>query len=262
MSVIELTGVDVDLGTRPVLRGVDLTVEAGETVAVVGPNGAGKTTLLRTILGLVPARAGTVRLAGRPPKALRGRIGYVPQRHDADWDLPLSVADLVRTGTRHGRTRGRRDADVAAALERVGLAPVAERPVAALSGGQRQRVLIARALVSAPVALLLDEPYTGVDEPTQRSLTALIDSLAAEGTAVVVTTHDLVAAVTASARLCVVHGAVVLDGPPAEVVADPALAAVFGPATAQSLRLLLPDTDTAPRPTPDTDKDPAAHATD
>ncbi|GAB4004438.1 hypothetical protein GCM10029992_49400 [Glycomyces albus] len=181
LSIEDLT---VALGDRPVLESVDLAVEPGETVGLIGPNGAGKTTLLRAVLGLIRSESGTVRVGGDRPEAARPRIGYVPQKHEFAWDFPITIAGAVlnaRNGTRWFGSAGRDDRDATeAAMERVGLTELRRRPVGELSGGQRQRVLVARALARRPSLLLLDEPFTGVDVPTQELLTDLLTGLAAE----------------------------------------------------------------------------------
>ncbi|HEU5129243.1 MAG TPA: anchored repeat-type ABC transporter ATP-binding subunit [Glycomyces sp.] len=239
-DVLRAERLSVSLGGRPVLDRVDLAVAAGETVGLIGPNGAGKTTLLRAVVGLVKPDGGTVATAG-------GRPGYVPQKHEFTWDFPISVGGAVLNARTSGRwLPGRRRADreaAEAALDRVGLTGLARRPVGELSGGQRQRVLVARALVREPGLLLLDEPFTGVDVPTQELLTGLLDRLAAEGTAVLMTTHDLAQARATCSRLCLLNRAVVADGPPAEL-SDPDLwLRAFGVAASGELKALLAGTD-------------------
>ncbi len=222
---LEIRGLAVDLGGRAVLRDVDLVVPRGEFLGVLGPNGAGKTTLLRAVLGLVPTRSGSVHLHGGVGRR-RPAVGYVPQRHEFAWDYPVSVEQAVMTGRSAviGPWRRPRVADwaaVAEAVERVGLHALARRPVGELSGGQRQRVLVARALAAEPEVLLLDEPFTGLDLPTQEELAGLFAALAAEGRAVVMTTHDLLGALQGCDRLALVNGTMVAVGRPAEL-RDPA----------------------------------------
>ncbi|KTR94744.1 ABC transporter ATP-binding protein [Microbacterium testaceum] len=224
-AALEVETVSVDLGGRRVLDGVELTVERGELVALLGPNGAGKTTLLRTVLGLQPTAAGRVRVEGRQARPGRVAIGYVPQRHEFAWDFPLSVADVVMTGLtgRLGLLRrpGRPEWEaVAEALERVRMSELADRVVGQLSGGQRQRVLVARALVLRPSVLLLDEPFTGLDLPTQDLLAGLFADLAHEGRAVLMTTHDLLGAIDVADRLALLNRRVIAAGAPAALAAD------------------------------------------
>ncbi|MFE2497865.1 anchored repeat-type ABC transporter ATP-binding subunit [Streptomyces scopuliridis] len=224
---LDVRSVTVELGGRLALDGVDLTVRTGELVGLIGPNGAGKTTLLRAVLGLLTPRTGTIHLDGGPAGKSRGTVGYVPQRHEFAWDFPLSVERAVLTGRTHRigwlRRAGAADREaVGEALERVAMADLRQRPIGELSGGQRQRVLVARALALRPKLLLLDEPFTGLDVPTQELLTALFLQLRKEDKAVLMTTHDLPAAADMAGRLCLINKTVIADGPP-ETLRDPAV---------------------------------------
>lgn len=193
--VIEMSGVWFAYNGQPVLRDVTLHIEAGERAYVVGPNGGGKTTLLKLILGLIQPQQGTVRVLGVSPRQARPRVGYTPQVSLFDPRFPVSVTDVVLTGSL-GRTRrigpfGRSDrAKAMRALEEVGLTDMAKQPFSDLSGGQRQRVLIARALVCEPELLLLDEPTANLDVGVEAELHELLDRL--DGRMSVVTvSHDV-----------------------------------------------------------------------
>jgi manganese/iron transport system ATP-binding protein len=240
MTVLQVERVSVELGGRTVLHDVNLKVATKEQVGLIGPNGAGKTTLLRAVLGLVPTSGGVVAVDGRTPREARGRIGYVPQRHEFVWDYPVDVRTAVMTGRTHRigwlRRPGAGDrAAVAEALERVDLSDLQRRPIGELSGGQRQRVLVARALALRPSLLLLDEPFTGLDVPTQEILTRLFRELTAEGTAILMTTHDLPAAADTCSRLCLLNETVIADGSPDEL-RDPAVwLRAFGVARSEQL---------------------------
>ena len=204
-------------GRRAVLRDFSLTLNPGEFVGLLGANGAGKTTLLRAIMGLLHPASGSIRVLGSTARTARARIGYVPQKHQFQWDFPITVKDAVMTGrTREiGWFRRPKTADwvkVFHALERTDLMPLKNRPIGELSGGQRQRVLLARALAVEPALLLLDEPFTGVDAPTQSALTELYRQLAGEGVTILMSTHDIVAAQESCSRLCGVRGSLSLDG--------------------------------------------------
>ncbi|WP_433008726.1 anchored repeat-type ABC transporter ATP-binding subunit [Kribbella sp. CA-294648] len=239
-AVLRVAGVGVALGGRRVLHDVDLVVEEGEQVGLIGPNGAGKTTLLRALLGLLPVKEGSIVVGGQSPREARGRIGYVPQRHEFVWDYPVDVRTAVMTGRTHRigwlRRPGKDDhAAVAEALERVDLTDLQRRPIGELSGGQRQRVLVARALALRPSLLLLDEPFTGLDVPTQEILTRLFRTLTSEGTAILMTTHDLPAAADTCGRLCLLNETVIADGSPEEL-RDPAIwLRAFGVARSEQL---------------------------
>ncbi len=227
MTVLEVSGLDVDLGGRRVLRDVGFRLDRGEFVALVGPNGAGKTTLVRSVLSLIRIRSGQILIDGRPAQRRGARIGYVPQRHEFAWDFPISVENAVMTG-RNGvlplwRRPGLDDWRIVRdCVDRVELGDLRTRPVGELSGGQRQRVLVARALASQPSTLLLDEPFTGLDLPTQEMLAALFAELASEGSAVLMTTHDLLGAMQGCSRLLLLDGTIVADGAPRQLL-DPEL---------------------------------------
>lgn len=180
---------------RDVLRDVSLAVGAGETLFVLGANGGGKTTLLELLLGLLEPGRGTVRLFGRPPAQVRGRIGYVPQNYDYDPHFPVRVIDIVLMG-RVDRSRAPgpyRRADVDAACEvlrRVEMQDLRHRRLSSLSGGQRQRVLIARALAGEPEVLLMDEPTASLDLQVEAELFDLLRALNRNLTVAMVT-HDI-----------------------------------------------------------------------
>ena len=208
--------VSVLLGGRTAVHDASLTVSDGELVGLLGPNGAGKTTLLRAVLGLAATASGRVEASGP--------IGYVPQRHEFAWDFPIDVAGAVLSGRtrtigwlRRPRAHDRAAAD--AALELAGLTDLRRRPIGELSGGQRQRVLVARALAAEPRLLLLDEPFTGVDVPTQDLLNELFGRLATEGRGLLMTTHDLAAAARTCTRVVLLNRTVVAEGGP-ELLAD------------------------------------------
>lgn len=207
------------LGNRRVLDQVNLEVPTGSFTALVGPNGAGKTTLLRGILGLARLATGTIAIGDKPSTQWLRRIGYVPQRHAFAWDFPISVEEVVLSGrVRHiGWFHRAKVADhllVAKALDKVKMSKLAKRPVGELSGGQRQRVLIARALAGDPKLLLLDEPFTGLDMPTQELLNELFQSVAAEGTTVLMTTHDLPSAMALCDQVALINQTIVAHGTP------------------------------------------------
>jgi manganese/iron transport system ATP-binding protein len=216
-ALLEVRHLSVRLSGRQALENVSLDLGAGELVGLIGPNGAGKTTLLRAILGLLPVETGHVLVAGEPPVRNRWLIGYVPQRHEFAWDFPVSVEEAVMTGRTRviGWLRQPRRLDreaVDEAMERASVADLRRRPIAELSGGQRQRVLVARALALRPKVLLLDEPFTGVDIPTQEALIHLLARLRAEGQALLMTTHDVQSALETCTRLVLLNRTIVASG--------------------------------------------------
>ncbi len=191
---ISMTGVTFAYGRHAVLSNVDLTIARGEFATVVGPNGGGKTTLLKLMLGLLAPDSGTVSVLGRTPAAARSKVGYVPQRASVDSSFPARVVDIVLMGLLGSRKSIRYTAEdlkrAGSALESVEMEEFASRRLAELSGGQRQRALIARALVSEPELLLLDEPTAHLDVSMERGLHDLLGRLRKNVTIVLVS-HDL-----------------------------------------------------------------------
>jgi manganese/zinc/iron transport system ATP- binding protein len=230
---LEVEDLTVAYGDQPVLWDVDLTVPVGDKMAVVGPNGAGKSTLVKAALGLVPAVAGEVRVFGRPFVRGRGEIAYVPQRAGLEWDFPTDVLDVVTMGTygrlgwfrRPGRAERERSR---AALDEVGMSAFERRPIAQLSGGQQQRVLLARALVQASPILMLDEPFQGVDAPTERAIVAVLDRLSDEGRTVIVVHHDLQTVPEYFDSVLLLNVRAIDSGPVVDVFTEDNLRLTFG----------------------------------
>ncbi|WP_419785147.1 metal ABC transporter ATP-binding protein [Pseudodesulfovibrio sp.] len=196
--VIEIKDVSLKLGGAPVLSDISLTVKRGDFVAVLGPNGGGKSTLIKIILGLLKPDSGTIRVFGTSPGDAGGRIGYLPQFTHVSNAFPITVLDAVRMGmirpglagvARFGKSEQEIE-KATHALERVNMAHCINRRLAGLSGGQKQRVFIARALVSEPELLLLDEPTASVDSANRNALTQLLTELNRDMTIVMVS-HDL-----------------------------------------------------------------------
>ena len=195
---LELDKVTFAYGGSPVLRQASLRVSEGEFVAVVGGNGSGKTTLMKIALGLLPPGTGHVRLFGVDVKSFRDwhKVGYVPQRAVAVSVLPVSVDEVVGSGlAARARWLGRRQPEEQERIEHVvdllGLVAVRRSRMSELSGGQQQRALIARALVTTPRLLVMDEPTTGVDSEARQILRSSLEHLVdVEGMAVVYVSHD------------------------------------------------------------------------
>ncbi len=214
--LIEAAGVAAGYGGAPAISGVELGLARGQTLALLGPNGGGKTTLLRALLGELRVQEGTLRVGAT--------CASVPQTERSRLDYPVSALDVAAMGTLPRlpwwKRPGRRErADAAAALDRVGLGPLAGETFGRLSGGQRQRVLIARALVQDAGVLLLDEPFSGLDRPSAERLDALIADLAEEGRAIVIATHDLEQARACDLVLCI-NKRQIACGEPSAVLAD------------------------------------------
>ena len=225
--VLRLESVTKSFGQVEVIKGVDLTVRRGQVQALLGENGAGKSTLLKAVMGLVHPDRGTVRINGMDPQRARKSqvLGYVPQSEEVDWQFPVTVRDVVMMG-RYGHmgfTRHARAEDIAAvdrALERTHLESFADRQIGQLSGGQKKRAFIARGIAQGASIMLLDEPFAGVDTNSEATITALLHELAAEGTTVVVVTHDLVALPKLAPETVLLNRRVLMHAP-TEVVLEP-----------------------------------------
>jgi ABC-type Mn2+/Zn2+ transport system ATPase subunit len=206
-----------------VVEGVSFTVQPGQRVGLIGPNGGGKTTLLRAILGELRPSAGSL--------VVRSRCGSVPQTSRSRLDYPVTALDVAMMGSlsrmpwwrRPGRAERQRARD---ALAHVGMADRAHELFGELSGGQQQRVLIARALVQDARLLLLDEPFTGVDVGSVHAILELIDGVAADGRALIVSTHDVDQVRGWDAVLCLNHRQIAF-GPPEEALRPEILAETY-----------------------------------
>ena len=224
--ILSLDAVTIGYDSRPVLRDVTFHVHADQFTGIVGPSGAGKTTLLRTVLGSLTHRRGTV---SRGPDL---RVAYVPQLETVNWNFPVTVFECVLMA----RTRGwqlprpsRSDrVEVQQTLERLGIAELSRRHIRELSGGQQQRMFIARALLSKPRLLVLDEPTSGVDITTRHDMLHLLADLHEDGIAIVLTTHDLNGMAAHLPHLVTVNGRIVAEGTPNEVITPDVLERTFG----------------------------------
>ena len=225
-ALIGAERLSVTLEGHPVLTDVSLSVQPGEIVTILGPNGSGKSTLLRALLGIVPSVGG--RVITRPGLV----VGYVPQRLALDRTMPMTVRRFLSLPHRVG------DAEAVAALARVGVPEVAGRQMADLSGGQFQRVLLARALLSRPDILILDEPTQGLDQPGEAAFYRLIEEVRREtGVAVLMVSHDLHVVMAASDRVICLNGHICCEGTPRVVSTAPEYRALFGLGTQGALAL-------------------------
>ena len=232
--VLEISGAALRLRGRELWRGLDLSVQPGEFVAVLGPSGSGKTTLLRAILGLQELSAGEVRVGGEPAKRGDRRIGYIPQQRPLPPGTSLRARDLVAmgiSGTRFGLPiprRGDRER-VDALLEAVGATSYAERPVGLLSGGEQQRLRVAQALADRLSLLLCDEPLSSLDLANQQAVTAIIDRERRErDAAVLFVTHDVNPILDHVDRILYIAGGSFELGTPEEVLRSDVLTALYG----------------------------------
>jgi len=224
--ILQVDSLTVKYNGAHALEGVSFAVDAGERVAIVGPNGSGKSTLFKAMAGLVRPVAGSVKTNG-------AEIGYVPQRSEVDWRFPVTVHDVVMMGriAEIGWLRWQRPIDrevVRRCLAQVGMTAFAGRQIGELSGGQQQRVFIARALAQNASILLMDEPFSGVDVPSQEAILDILYGLREQGVTVLVSTHDLNLAVERIDRLALLNRRLIAYGPAREAITPATLAAAYG----------------------------------
>ena len=232
MSLIELRNIEFGHGGQRVLQNVSLAIDAGEIVTIVGPNGSGKSTLLRVIIGaLKPQKGSVTRRDGL-------RIGYVPQKLHIDPTLPITVNRFLNLP--HAV-----DAKAAQdALRTAGVAGIGDRQMSELSGGQFQRVLLARAILSKPHVLMLDEATQGLDQPGSAAFYRQIDAVRQDlGCAVLMVSHELHVVMSASDRVICLNGHICCEGTPEVVSAAPAYRELFGTGTGGALALYRHDHD-------------------
>ncbi len=192
-GIIEFNEVTFGYSGTPVLKDATFTIDRNDFVSIIGPNGGGKTTLAKLILGILTPQKGKITVFGRKPEISRYRIGYVPQFSSFDPNFPVSAEEVALMGTMK-KTKffftGKDREKASLALEEVGLADAAKKGFSELSGGQRQRVLIARALISDPEILLMDEPTASVDVSVEERISTLLKKLSKKMTVILIT-HDM-----------------------------------------------------------------------
>ncbi|MCJ7623516.1 MAG: metal ABC transporter ATP-binding protein [Anaerolineaceae bacterium] len=224
--ILEVNDLTVSYNGEHVLKNVSFMVEGGQQVAIVGPNGAGKSTLFKAILGLLHPTSGKVVTAG-------AEIGYVTQRSTVDWDFPVTVNDVVMMGRigKMGWFRWQRPVDreiVQRSLKQVGMLTYGDHQIGELSGGQQQRVFIARALAQEASIVLMDEPFSGVDVPSQEAILEILHELREGGITMLISTHDLKLAVERFDVLALLNGHLVAYGIPKEIITPHNLVSTFG----------------------------------
>src|SRR5512145_1564362 len=230
--ILDVQHVTARYNGHAALEDVTFHLHEGERVAVVGPNGAGKSTLFKVVAGVMQPVTGEVNIFGSRPRS-HVCIAYIPQRSQVDWNFPVSVADVVMMGrsAKLGPLNWPHKKDwehVQRALETVELTNLASRQISQLSGGQQQRMFIARALAQEAELMLMDEPLTGLDTPSQEGILNLLDRLKQEKVTVMVATHDLDQAATHFDRIMLLNHRIVAFGNPAEVLHTDNLLSAYG----------------------------------
>ncbi len=232
-AAISISHLTVSYGSNPALVNISVEIPRGSVVGIIGPNGAGKSTLIKSVMGFVDRDYGRVSIYGEVVENARGRVAYVPQRGQIDWDFPVTVSDVVLMG-RYSHvpwyhSLGDTDRQVASeALRDVGMEDVRHRQIGQLSGGQQQRVFMARALAQESDILLLDEPFAGVDAATERAIASLLNSARDDGKTALVVHHDLDTAAEFFDRIILLNRRIFAYGPPGQVLEPRLLTEVYG----------------------------------
>lgn len=188
-KIIDVNNINFNYNETKVLENVNLEVHKGDFLGLVGPNGSGKTTLLRIILGLNKPKTGTINLFGKKINKFKDykKIGYVPQKAtNIDQTFPATVKEIISTGTMKKVTFK----EIQTALKTVNMTQFANRKIGKLSGGQQQRIFIARALLSKPELIILDEPTTGIDKESRDAFYELLHKLNKKGITIILVSHD------------------------------------------------------------------------
>ncbi len=215
LAVQDLT---VSYNRVPALHHIGFEVQCGQCVALLGPNGAGKSTLLKALAGLLPHETGSISFHGHEVAGATHDFAYLPQRENIDWDFPTTVRGLVEMGRflRLGWWKRFRAEDCVAVDEAIAamhLEPLEGRQISALSGGQQQRAFLARALAQQAHVFLLDEPFTGLDQPTQESLRETLRELRAHGKLIIASHHDLPSVPEVFDQVILLNGELIAAGP-------------------------------------------------
>jgi ABC-type Mn2+/Zn2+ transport system ATPase subunit len=229
--VLDVRDVTVELGGRRILDHVTFFIPKGEFVCLCGPNGAGKSTFLKTVLGLVRPTKGSIEVVGKPPGKATRDVGYVPQRKTFDRDFPATALELITANDRgvwpiHVTAKERDRAREV--LRRVGGERLLTKNLADLSGGETQRVFLARALITEPKLLILDEPTAGVDARGRAEFLELLAEISAsDELAAILVTHNLAAVSRTAERIVYLDGRVIVWGLPNEILGKQRFAALF-----------------------------------
>ncbi|MBE9077383.1 metal ABC transporter ATP-binding protein [Romeria aff. gracilis LEGE 07310] len=233
LKPVSISGLSVYYQQLLALDQISAEFYPGRVTGIIGPNGAGKSTLLQAMLGLIPTASGTVRFGSQTLADQRHQVAYVPQRSQIDWLYPATVWDVVLMGRvqktgwfRRFSAASRQQAR--AALERVGMAELRNRPIGQLSGGQQQRVFLARSLAQEADVFCFDEPFVGVDQKTETVLFEIFHELADAGKTVIVVNHDLGEAITNFDDLLLLNRSLIASGPRQQVLNQENLRHAYG----------------------------------
>ncbi|WP_324171733.1 metal ABC transporter ATP-binding protein [Sulfurimonas sp.] len=237
LPIFDVKNLTFKIKGQEILSNISLEIYSAEYIAIIGPNGGGKTTLIRILLGLDAPTSGEVRIFGKKIKKFKewGKIGYVPQRAThVDASFPATVQDVVKMGriSQKGFFKSFNKEDeliVLDAMQKMDVSELKDKMIGTLSGGQRQRVMIARALASRPEILILDEPNTGVDVPSQKRFYALLQELNTnEKITILFITHDIGVIADDIARLFTINQKATICNNPKEALSCEEMSELYG----------------------------------
>lgn len=230
---ITVNDLSVSYDRKRVLSNIFLEIEEGHRYGILGPNGSGKSTLLKALLGLINDYTGTIEVLGQDVRKVRRRVVYVPQRSEIDFTFPATVRDVVLMGRYpHKKVFQRMNAEdndlAEEAMKELDILDLRNRQIGELSGGQQQRTFLARALAQRAEVLMLDEPFVGVDIPTEEKIIDVLRGLSAEGKTLLVVHHDLQAVPEYFDHVVLLNQRLVAAGPTEEVFTPETLRLAFG----------------------------------
>lgn len=229
--VLDVERLSITIRGKKIIDDISFWIPKGEFVCVCGPNGAGKSTLLKAIMGLVPVTSGTIRISGASVAVNHHKVGYVPQRKGFDRDFPARAIDLIVAalrGTWPASIRHDEREKARAVLAKIGGERLLDKPIAGLSGGETQRVFLARALITEPSLVILDEPTAGVDARGRVELLELMSDISrSDELAAILVTHNLAAVAQTAERIVYVEaGRLLCWGLPGELLGQESLTAL------------------------------------
>jgi ABC-type Mn2+/Zn2+ transport system ATPase subunit len=230
---ITIKDLSVSYDRKRVLSNIFLEIEEGRRYGILGPNGSGKSTLLKAMLGLIDDYTGEIKVLGKDVRKVRRQVVYVPQRSEIDFTFPATVRDVVLMGRYpHKKVFQRLNAEdtrlADEAMEELDILDLQDRQIGELSGGQQQRTFLARALAQKADVLLLDEPFVGVDIPTEEKIIEVLRKLSGEGKTLMVVHHDLQAVPEYFNHVILLNQRLIAHGPTEEVFTPETLRRAFG----------------------------------
>ncbi|MBW1604942.1 metal ABC transporter ATP-binding protein [Lactobacillus sp. Sy-1] len=223
--MLKVRNLSVSYGETPVFSDLSIQIDSGKITGIIGPNGAGKSTFIKAVLGLIKSQSGTSDYDGKPIKAIQKKIAYVEQRKDIDLTFPISVFDVVLTGSYAQlglfNMPGKKEKAAAMdSLNQVKMQAFASRQIGNLSGGQLQRVFVARAILQQADIVILDEPFVGIDLQSENAIMAILKQWRNENKTILVVHHDLNKVHNYFDDLIIMNHGIVASGP-TEMVYNP-----------------------------------------